>query len=200
MGRARTRYWGGIECYRDLPRSRVSARLRVCSTLLRCVRATEPAPHDGASHVDERFARLLADLETKYRELFSTPGIAARAVPSGSPRGDVYLFSEGDDHLCVGRTKRRIHIRVRDHFSANQDAASFPWLIARERTGMKATYRRDGSREKLLAIPQFKEAYEDAKARIRGMDVRYVREPDPLRQTLLEIYVAVAADTRYNDF
>ena len=29
---------------------------------------------------------------------------------------------------------------------------------------------------------------------------RYVGEPEPLRQTLLETYVAVAADAKYNDF
>ena len=32
------------------------------------------------------------------------------------------------------------------------------------------------------------------------MELRYVEEADPLRQTLLEIYVAVALKTPYNDF
>jgi hypothetical protein len=32
------------------------------------------------------------------------------------------------------------------------------------------------------------------------MDVRFVREDNQLRQTLLEIYVAVALDTEYNVF
>ena len=32
------------------------------------------------------------------------------------------------------------------------------------------------------------------------MQVRYVRETDPLRQTLLEIYVAFATKAKYNDF
>ena len=41
---------------------------------------------------------------------------------------------------------------------------------------------------------------DDAKARIRKMSVRYVHEPEPLRQTLLEIYVAVVAEAKYNDF
>lgn len=36
--------------------------------------------------------------------------------------------------------------------------------------------------------------------RIRKMDVRFVEEADPLRQTLLEIYIAVSANSRYNDF
>ena len=32
------------------------------------------------------------------------------------------------------------------------------------------------------------------------MQVRYVHEPEPLQQTLLEIYVAVVTGARYNDF
>lgn len=32
------------------------------------------------------------------------------------------------------------------------------------------------------------------------MNIRFVEQPHPLRQALLEIYVAVALQTRYNDF
>ena len=32
------------------------------------------------------------------------------------------------------------------------------------------------------------------------MHIRYVHEPDPVRRTLLEIYVAVATKAEYNDF
>ena len=32
------------------------------------------------------------------------------------------------------------------------------------------------------------------------MHVRYVHEPEPLRQALLEIYVAVVAEAKYNKF
>lgn len=36
--------------------------------------------------------------------------------------------------------------------------------------------------------------------RIRRMHVRYVEESDPVKQALLEIYVATVLKTRYNDF
>ena len=65
---------------------------------------------------------------------------------------------------------------------------------------MRATYRQRGSHRELLSDPKFSKAYDDAKARIRKMSVRYVHEPEPLRQTLLEIYVAVVAEAKYNDF
>jgi len=32
------------------------------------------------------------------------------------------------------------------------------------------------------------------------MDLRYVEESDPVRQTLLEVYIAVVLKTPYNDF
>jgi hypothetical protein len=32
------------------------------------------------------------------------------------------------------------------------------------------------------------------------MEVRYVEETDPVRQTLLELYVSVVHATSYNDF
>ena len=73
-------------------------------------------------------------------------------------------------------------------------------LLAREATGRKATYSRTGSRRELLADPQFRTQYEGARARVRRMHVRYVHEPEPLRQALLEIYVAVVTGARYNDF
>ena len=41
---------------------------------------------------------------------------------------------------------------------------------------------------------------EDARARVGRMHVRYVSEPEPLRQALLEIYVAVVTAAKYNDF
>lgn len=104
-------------------------------------------PKDGATQVNQLFTALLADLEPKYQKLLEMPPVPAADIRSGTPKGGVYLFSEGDLHLYVGRTKRHIHIRIRDHFGANRDAASFPWLIARENTGMKATYRQIRSRK-----------------------------------------------------
>ena len=48
--------------------------------------------------------------------------------------------------------------------------------------------------------PEFQTAFETAKWRIRNMEFRYVEEPHPIRQSLLEIYVAIALDTPYNSF
>lgn len=151
--------------------------------------------------MNREFAELLEDVEAKCRELLAMRPITVAAVsPNSTPIGGVYLFSEGDAHLYAGRTKRLIRERIRNQFGANPNATSFPWLIARQETGRKATCKKEGSRKDLLANPKFKEAYDRAKARICKMQVRYVREPDSVRQTLLEIYVAVATKAKYNDF
>ena len=150
--------------------------------------------------MNPRFTALLKDLEAKYRELLAMSPVAASNVPSRTPKGGVYLFSEGPVHLYAGRTKRHLHTRIRNQFGSSPDAASFPWLIAREDTGMRATYKQKGSRKELRSDPKFSKAYDAARTRIRKMSVRYVHEPEPLRQTLLEIYVAVVAEAKYNDF
>jgi len=48
--------------------------------------------------------------------------------------------------------------------------------------------------------PAFRAAFDQAKTRIREMDVRFVEVANPVRQALLEIYVAVSLRTPYNDF
>ena len=79
--------------------------------------------------------------------------------------------------------------------------AAFAFRLAREATGkVEATYRKVGSRGALMQDPIFASAFDAAKARIREMDVRLVEELDPVRQTILEVYVALALQTPYNDF
>jgi hypothetical protein len=149
--------------------------------------------------MNERFRDLVDDLESKCQALLSMVPVTAKDVPNDTPVGGVYLFSEGLSHLYAGRTKRRIAVRIRNHFSTAPDCP-FAWLLAREATGKTATYRPEGSRKALLADPTFQAEYERAKHQIRGMNVRYVHEPDPVRQALLEIYVAIATEAKYNDF
>jgi hypothetical protein len=74
--------------------------------------------------------------------------------------------------------------------------------LAREATdNLKATYRKgEGSRDFLMTQAHFVDAFKAGKARVRAMHVRYVEENDPVKQMLLEVYVAVVLQTPYNDF
>ncbi len=80
--------------------------------------------------------------------------------------------------------------------------AAFAFRLAREATGnLRASYKKgEGSRAGLMENPAFAGAFTLAKGRIREMDLRFVDESDPVRQTLLEVYVAVVLKTPYNDF
>ena len=150
--------------------------------------------------MNAKFQDLISQLHTKYEDLMSMLPVTVDTVPRDAPIGGVYLFSVGNHHLYVGRTKRSVRHRLKDHVSTADDCP-FAWRLARETTNqLKASYRREGSRADLLGRNDFKCAYDDAKVRIRSMDVRYVAESDPLRQALLEMYVAVATGAKHNDF
>lgn len=148
------------------------------------------------------FANAIAQLEPSFQALLAMGPAKPLALPTHVLASGVYLLSEGPKHLYVGRSKR-IKKRLSNHcrVSATHRMAAFAFRLAREATGnLPATYKTAGSRAALMREPAFAAAFDAAKARIRNMDVRFVAEPDPVRQTLLEVYVGVALGTPYNDW
>ena len=150
-----------------------------------------------------RFRELLSELHSCQMRL-----VRMKPVTFGTfdrdrvPERGVYLFSERGKSLYVGRSNN-ICARLGRHCKPNATwrQAAFAFQLARQVTGnFKATYRKEGSRQALAADPTFMRAFVAAKDRIRNMQVRYVGEPDPTRQALLEMYVAVVLKTPYNDF
>jgi predicted GIY-YIG superfamily endonuclease len=123
-------------------------------------------------------------------------------LPKTLPEKCIYLLSEAENHLYVGRT-RRLRSRLRQHSvaGAQHNQAVFAFKLARETTGrLTAAYSSVGSRVALSADGVFGEAFTQAKARVRNMDLRFVEEADPTRQALLEIYASLVLRTKYNDF
>lgn len=150
--------------------------------------------------MNEKFKALIKGLHRKYEALMSMSPFTIDTVPSGCPVGGVYLFTENGVHLYAGRTKKSIRKRLKYHV-CKADDCPFAWHLAREETGKtKASYKTEGSRKHLLAQHDFRQSYERAKARIQQMEVRYVGESDSLKQALLEIYVAVVSNAKFNDF
>ena len=112
------------------------------------------------------------------------------------------MFSEGRQHLYVGRTNG-IRRRLQNHcrISGTHDTATFAFRIARQATGQtKASYAKASSRDQLSKDPVFGPEFKRAKQRVNTMDIRFVEETDAVRQALLEIYVALALETTFNDF
>jgi len=152
--------------------------------------------------MNKKFAELMASLEPKRKALLEIKAVTRETLPKGIPSAGVYLFSEKGTHLYVGRSNT-IRKRLCRHCrpSAKHNMASFAFLLAKKECGIgKATYRKDTSRAKQLDNPKFRKAFRYAKERIRNMDVRFVEEPEPIKQALLEIYVATVLGTPFNDF
>ena len=130
------------------------------------------------------------------------PPLGYGDLPPGMAKCGVYLFTESDHHLYVGRSNK-LRGRYGRHClpGATYKQAAFAFRLAREATGrLEATYKTKGSRRDLMLDPAFVKAFEAAKERIRSMEYRFVEETDQNRQALLEIYCAIVLETPYNDF
>jgi hypothetical protein len=152
--------------------------------------------------MDENFKTTIEALDPKFESLIALRPVKIATIPKDAPSKAVYLFTENGRHLYVGRTNH-LRNRMRQHSipAAQHNQAVFAFRLAREQTGRtRAAYSSEGGRVALSKDPDFAQAFSAAKARIRDMDLRFVEETDPLRQALLEIYVAVALNTPHNDF
>lgn len=162
-------------------RSRLERELTMDETFRQHVEALHPA-----------LERLAAAKPFKY------PDLAKQVLPK---RG-IYLFTEGERHLYVGRSdsianRLRLHCRA----SAMHNQASFAFRLAREICGVgKASYTAKDARSKQVAEEPLKSTFVAQKARLQQMDIRVVEESDANRQALLEMYVSIALGTPYNDF
>ena len=141
-------------------------------------------------------------MEPSFKSLLDMAPVSGELLPADIPLRGIYLFSDADQHLYVGRSNR-IRKRLQDHCrpSSAHNSATFAFRIARQKTGiLRATYSSKGSRAELEKNPEFGSVFREAKARVRAMDIRYVEEAEPMRQAILEMYVALSLETPYNDF
>jgi hypothetical protein len=153
--------------------------------------------------MEAAFSRYVESLHPSFERLTSMTPVIVSTVPRDAPLACVYLFTENTRPFYVGRTKH-LRQRLRQHSipSSQHNQAVFAFRLAREVTGrIEPAYVGEGRRATLAANDvDFAAAFTEAKARVRAMHVQYVEETDPLRQALLEIYVAVVLGTPYNDF
>ena len=152
--------------------------------------------------MNETFRNFIESLEPSYQRLMQMEPVTVATLPKDMPTSGIYLFSESDQHLYVGRTNT-IRKRLQNHCrpSSGHNSATFAFRLARQLTGQtNATYIAEGSRLFLQSHPEFGPVFIAQKQRVKNMSVRYVSEPDPMRQALLEMYVSVSLGTPHNDF
>lgn len=153
-------------------------------------------------HVHPDFTSCIDSLAGKLRALVNMRPCTFETLPHHIPLRGIYLFSENDVPLYVGRT-RKLRQRLGNHCGRGsmENQSVFAFKLARELHGaVKASYAGEGTRKKLMENADFRAHFDTSKQRLRRMEIRWVEEDDPLRQALLEIYVAVVLRTRYNDF
>ena len=148
----------------------------------------------------DHFDILVADVKCKFSDLQACTKHRMAELPRNMPTSGIYLLSENGRPLYVGRTNK-LRKRLQHHMRNNYHQATFAFLLARHQTGnLKASYKPKGSRQDLLSDPTFHTAFDDARQRIRNMEVQFVEERDPIKQTILEVFSAVQTKAKYNNF
>jgi predicted GIY-YIG superfamily endonuclease len=152
--------------------------------------------------MNEAFRQFVESLNPSLERLIAMEPVTAATLPPRVPHACIYLYSEGDRHLYAGRT-RNFKQRMRQQTSpwSQHNQAALAFKLACEYCGkMPEKYVKGKGRAAIACEPDFVEAFQTAKARVRSMNLRFVEEREPTRQALLEIYVSVALATPYNDF
>ena len=152
--------------------------------------------------MNEIFRQHIESLEPSFQRLIQMVPVTVATLPMDAPMSGIYLFTEDEQHLYVGRTNT-IRKRLQNHCrpSSGHNSATFAFRLARQITGQTiATYTEHSSRSALENDPQFSPVFIAQKARVKNMNVRYVSESDPMKQALLEMYISVSLETPHNDF
>jgi hypothetical protein len=118
-----------------------------------------------------------------------------RGIDRAPAAAGIYLYSEGDRHLYVGRT-RDLSRRWGDHTQPKKgiNSAALAFNIAK-RDAAAAGINVETGRDLLAGDPAFAALFVAAKARVRQMDYRYVRVDSPVLSTVGEVYAAVVLGT-----
>jgi len=147
--------------------------------------------------MDREFTQLVESLKPQLGRLLAMKPVRYGLLPRAMPIKGLYLFSEGSQHLYVGRTNG-LRQRLQNHCrpGGTHFTATFALRIAGQDTGqLKASYNAAGSRTALCKESRFRKAFEQAKRRVTSPDIRFVAEADATRQALLEIYAATVLKT-----
>jgi len=129
--------------------------------------------------VVEAFKHFVETLHPSFERLIQMNPLKMSALPSNLPEKCIYLLSEGENHLYVGRT-RRLRQRLRQHSvaGAQHNHAVFAFKLAREVTGrLAAAYSPAGSRLALCAEPAFAEGVRKPEFKEKTATTSSLKEP-----------------------
>jgi hypothetical protein len=145
------------------------------------------------------FEQYLCTVHQAYQDLMSAPLGPALEQPDVPITGGIYVFYERGQPIYVGRTwNLRRRLRQHSHPGSTHYSASFAFLIARRQAALPKAPKM--TRQKVAE--QLDSLFSLCRQRVGCMQVRWVREEDPVIQSLLEVYAAVTLKTteHYNSF
>ena len=143
-------------------------------------------------------------LDALYRQLVDAPAFQVyRASPPKKPGIYVFSCSESGKYRYVGRTGN-LRQRLTQHRSSSPKQATLAAKMARIETERPVTHEKGSGVEHLIEnCRDFKMAFEEARLRIRAMQVRWVlvaeSEDDGVQQARLELHAAVELRTLIKD-
>ena len=107
--------------------------------------------------MNEIFRQYTESLDPSFQRLMQMEPVTVATLPKDIPTAGIYLFSEADKNLYVGRTNT-IRNRLQNHCrpSSGHNSATFAFRLAKQLTGQtNATYTEQGSRAYLQNNPEF---------------------------------------------
>ena len=145
-----------------------------------------------------KFQLVVKHAEQKCYTLLKTKILRRSDFPGKYKfRSGIYLFSEKGRALYVGRTNN-LGWRISSHTYNSHHSANFAFLIAKDKT--KTPKKTKKTRSELLENKKFRRAFDKARERIKAMDIQIIEEKNSIRQALLEIYIALRTNAKYNSF
>lgn len=105
-------------------------------------------------------------------------------------RPGIYLFLEDGTPERIGRTNN-LSQRLKNHLRQDHGSAAYAFKRARQKLGLRPTYRKGSSRKDLQRDPAFVEIFRAEIERLKSLSVKYVVVEDTAEQYLLEIYSAI---------
>ncbi|TIN66623.1 MAG: hypothetical protein E5Y30_30925 [Mesorhizobium sp.] len=115
------------------------------------------------------------------------------------PEPGVYLFLEDGTPGRIGRTNN-LSQRLKNHLRQDHGSAAYAFKRARQKLGLKPTYRKGSGRKDLQKDPAFVEVFRAEIERLKTLSVKYVVVEDIAEQYLLEIYSAIEYGFALDEF
>lgn len=143
-----------------------------------------------------RFRNIIDKFPNKLEELICQQPFTNRDLKNAPDKGNYVFYNKNDRPIYVGRTDR-MKDRLKEHGqqSSTHTSATFAFNLAKD-AARKKGINVNISRKDLEKDPEFKKIYTQKKAYVSKLKIRAISIPNPIEQTLFEVYVHLELKTK----